>query len=111
MRGGRGTIPITNPLPKGSRMSTPRRHTSNACPDCQSTSNGSPSLPSRRDVLRRAAAAGAVGAAAAGGLLSLPRLARAAETGAGTAAASKGALPETLVAQLYGTLNEEQKKA
>ena len=68
-------------------MSNP--HPSPGCPDCSSPR--SPALPTRRDVLWRAAGVAAAGAAASSGLLA--RIARAADasgaaTGVGASANS-----------------------
>ena len=77
------------------------------CPDCGSIS--------RRDFIRTTGVIGAAGAVGALGVVGLPRLARAADVaaqGAGGAASTvSAASSETLVAQLYGSLSDEQKKA
>jgi hypothetical protein len=80
-----------------------------ACPDCADVAK-----PSRRDVLKRATGAALLGAATSAGLFDLivrDRIASAAEAAApaGTGAAAKTG--ETLVAQLFGSLKEEQRKA
>ena len=67
------------------------------CPDCAPVS--------RRQFIRTTT--GALGAAGALGVVGLPRLARAVDAAAPPAAPSS----ETLVAQLYGSLNDDQKKA
>lgn len=78
-----------------------------ACPECQPVS--------RRDFLKTTAA-GVAGVAAAGaglaGLSALPRNVSAGEAGtlANPAAASGAAAAESLVAQFYKTLSDEQKK-
>jgi len=66
---------------------------------------------SRRDLIRRATGAAVLGAAASAGLFELvvgPTASAAAAAAAKPAAATSAS--ETLVAQLYGSLNEEQKK-
>ena len=77
-------------------MSQPHSSRARICPDCDS--------PTRRDFLKTTAA-GVVTAAAAGtGLYSVatPRI---------VSAATSAAPAETLVAQFYKSLSEEQKKA
>jgi len=65
------------------------------CPDCGPVS--------RRDFIRTTT--GALGAIGALGMIGLPRIATAAE-----AAATRGVASETLVAQLFGSLSDEQKQ-
>jgi hypothetical protein len=78
-------------------MPHPNDPSHDQCPDCAPVS--------RRQFIRTTT--GALGAVGALGVVGLPRLARAAPSAATTAERSS----ETLVAQLYGSLNEEQKKA
>ena len=70
------------------------------CPDCDSLT--------RRDFLKTTVGTVAVASATAAGIITVtPRSAYAAEASSSLATASQ---PETLVASLYKTLNEEQKK-
>jgi hypothetical protein len=86
-------------------MSNPRPSPVQGCPECFRPHPSG--LPSRRDVLWRAAGMAAAGAAASSGLLG--RIARAADAGGGASASAP--VSETLVAQLYGSLTDEQRKA
>src|SRR5437773_657651 len=71
-----------------------------SCPDCDS--------PSRRDFLKTTVGTVAVASATAAGIITVtPRSTYAAEASSSIAAASQ---PETLVAALYKTLTEDQKK-
>jgi hypothetical protein len=73
-----------------------------SCPDCD------PASVTRRDFLRTTAGTVALAGAASAGLVGAignPRVTLAAE-----AARPAGAAPETLVAQLYGSLSEPQRK-
>jgi hypothetical protein len=96
-------------------MSAPTRSVNSAepsCPDCDAPRPVA--LPSRRDVLKRAAGGAVVASAASAGLFSLvvrPRSIQAAEAGAALPAAHTGATSETLVGQLYGSLTDAQRKA
>src|SRR5436305_14479573 len=100
-------IPLTCPGPAGqcshppfserTHMSDPTRSdrpVESSCPDCDSPRQVG--LPSRRDVLKRAAGGAVVASAASAGLFSLvvrPRAIQAAEA----VSAAKGAASETLV--------------
>ena len=77
--------------------SNPPTDKTGSCPDCAAVS--------RREFIRTTT--GAIGAVGALGVVGLPRRAQA----AGAAAPAAGRSSETLVAQLYGSLREEQKKA
>ena len=72
-----------------------------SCPDCADSSP-----VTRRDFLRTTAGTVALAGAASAGLLGLPHRSPAAE-----AARPAAAQAETLVAQLYHSLNEQQRKA
>src|SRR5918999_3683360 len=88
-------------------MSTSNRPPSDRCPDCSPLPRRP--LPTRRDVLKRAAGGALAASAASAGIFSLavrPRSLLAAEE----AAAKVAPASETLVAQLYGSLKEGQKK-
>jgi len=88
-------------------MSNPRSSAAQDCPDCSHPRSSL--LPTRRDVLWRAAGLAATAAAASSGLLG--RIARAADaSGAAAGALATAPASETLVAQLYGSLTEEQRK-
>src|SRR5256885_1872568 len=101
MIGYNGT-PVPHRTGKTRRPSMQRPMPSNvSCPDCDSTSL------TRRNFLRTTAGTVALAGAASAGLLGAmghPHGALAAE------AARPGATSETLVAQLYGSLSESQRK-
>src|SRR5437868_3783892 len=76
-------------------------HVPASCPDC-----GDSRSITRRELLKNTAAGAATLAVAGAGIVTVgaPKIARAAE-------AAAPAAPETLVATLFKSLNEEQKKA
>src|SRR5256885_17233751 len=80
-------------------MSTPKTNRV-SCPDCESVT--------RRDFLKTTVGTVAVASATAAGIITVtPRSSYAAAASSSLASASQ---PETLVAALYKTLTEEQKK-
>src|SRR5947209_431023 len=81
--------------PKGAAMSQPLSSRARVCPDCDSVS--------RRDLLKTTAAGVVTVAAAGAGLYSGGAACRAAAPASGAAPA------ETLVAQFYKSLSEEQR--
>lgn len=85
-------------------MPTPIRRPASPCPDCAADSSAP--LPSRRDVLKKAAGGVVVASAASAGLFDLvvrPRSLAAAPV-------APTATSETLAAQLYGSLSADQRK-
>src|SRR4051794_25222365 len=81
-----------------------------SCPDCDSIVQTD--ALTRRELIRKASGAALIGAAASAGLFELvvePTRSMAAEAAAGSVVSS-GVASETLVAQLFKSLDEKQKK-